>query len=310
MENMHIVHAQAAVYTLQHLCKIFQQGVKLRIPHQFRIHMHDGMNIQLLLNGMLQMAGNSMSLQKLHSRSHLNMQRSKDIPRPVAMGHHIMHPQHPSVPDRNLHNPAQDFRVCRLAQNRLQCLAGSPPAAVHDEHAHHYSGRAIKVIACPPINQQAGNNHGGSHAVAHAVHSHRIKGRRIRLFAKIPVKCPQPHLQHHREHHNSQGRCRNLHRFRCQQLLNGSLEQFKSHQEDYPGNNQGGNILDAPVAIGVLLVRRLGRHLQPQHSHNGTSRIGKIVDAVANNPHRTTDKARHQLHGTEQQIHADAHTAA
>ncbi len=93
-------------------------------------------------------------------------------------------------------------------------------------------------------------------------------------------------------------------------FLQGGFPQLRPHQQDDHGDHQPGDILQPPVAEGVVLVRGLGGQLEAQQGDHGGTGVGEVVYRVGGDGDGAAENSGQELSCEEEEVQADAHAAA
>ena len=127
--------------------------------------------------------------------------------------------------------------------------------------------------------------------------------------AQGTVEPAHPQLDEDGDHQNGAAEEGELGGLRVEDLLQGALTQFYTHQQDEQRDQKAGEILHAPVAKGVVRVRLLPR--QPE-AHQGDHRGGgvrEVVEGVCGDGNGPGHQAGGELSRKEQQIEGNAHAS-
>ena len=90
-----------------------------------------------------------------------------------------------------------------------------------------------------------------------------------------------------------------------QDLLERAFAQLEADDEDQRRDGKAGQIFDAGVAVGMLIVgRTLGEPEAQQRDERG-GRVGQVVHGVGHDGHRAREQTGGQLRRKEQQIADD-----
>ena len=91
-----------------------------------------------------------------------------------------------------------------------------------------------------------------------------------------------------------------------QNAEDGALDQLRADQQDHRRDGQSREILDPVIAVGVRVVRRLGRQLEAHQRYNGAGRVGEVVDGVRRDGDAPGERPGEKLPGAQQ--HVDQNT--
>ena len=90
-------------------------------------------------------------------------------------------------------------------------------------------------------------------------------------------------------------------------LLHRGLGQLHPHQQDGRRHDEAGQVLDAPVAEGVVVVGLFGGQPEARQGHHRGARVRQVVEGVGGDGDGAGEHARQQLPRREEQVEHDAH---
>ena len=90
-------------------------------------------------------------------------------------------------------------------------------------------------------------------------------------------------------------------------LLHAGFRQFEADEKDHHRYAEPRDVLDARVAVRVLLIGGFCREAEAQKRHNAGRRVGEVVQAVGHDGDAARHKARQKFGTAQKQVADDAH---
>ena len=119
-------------------------------------------------------------------------------------------------------------------------------------------------------------------------------------------KAAQQELDHHSHRHDDERHHAVVRRLRVNDLFDGLDQGRGTRGQDDGRNDDGAEILNAPVAEGVLFVRAALGQLHAQDGDDGAERVGEVVHRVQHNGDGVGQQAHQSLEACQKDVCDDA----
>ena len=241
---------------------------------------------------------------------HLRVEGDHTPPRAVVVDHQIVDTLYGAVGHDDIPYLLHQLRVGCLPQQGRQCLLRRLAGGGQDEQRHHKAHIAVHRQSRPPADEHGQQHRRRSRGIGQAVHGRGLHGRGLDLLPDAPVVEPHVQLHAHRRRQDTQRQQRERHLLRMEDLIDGGLGQLHAHQQDQARHRKARDVLDAPVAEGVVRVRLPSRQPETQQRHCRGARVRQVIEGVRRHGDGAGQLSREKLPRKQQDIQGDAHDAA
>ena len=157
------------------------------------------------------------------------------------------------------------------------------------------------------LHQAAGQDGGGGDHIVPAVHRGGLEGGGLDVPAQPGKEPGHPQLPQNRDDEHPKDHRRSVHRLGVEDLPHRGLGQVRPDHQDQRGHHQAGDVFIPGVAVGVVGIRRLLGHAEPQQGHHRGGRVREVVHPVGHKGHRPGKHPRQHLAQAQQGVAQDAH---
>ena len=284
-------------------------GGELIVGHD-GVHVDGGGAAELAAEPLLDVVDLVVQRHDVAVRGDLGVERDHHAAGAVVVHDEVVDALHDGRGENDLLDPLDKFRRGRLTEQGRDGVPRGLNACPEHERCDDDTAPAVDLKRGEVPDERRGEDGGGRRAVGETVHRGRLHRGGADLLADRAVIEIHIELDEDGGEQDAAGEERELHRLGVQDLLHRALGKLDAHEENDHGDDQARDVLQPPVAEGMLGVGLLSRKLEAEQRHDARARIGEVDEGVRRDGDGAGERASEQLECEEQQIEADAHDAA
>ena len=144
-DDPEIMKTKYRINPVNHCCDHFFQFIGIGIIRRNRIHMNDGLAMQLFIQFFFNIINHIVNFQNIPTCRYLCMQRNHESARPVVMHHKIMNSQNTLMLHHTVLNLRHQFCRCRITQQRADRILRCFDSSLCNKQADRHTAVTINI---------------------------------------------------------------------------------------------------------------------------------------------------------------------
>ena len=286
------------------------RGVHGLVVRHDGVHVDDGLAAELVVQLLFHVVDLIVQGKDITVRGDLGVQRDHHAAGTVVMHHKVVDAADGLVCHHDIADLLHKLLRRRLAEQRRKRISRCLKARPQDEQRHDKTAPAVDPPAEKVARERRQQHRRGSRAVGQAVRRRRLHSGRADFLPHAAVVAVHIKLGADGDKQNRDRQRAALHRLGVKDRAHRVTQQLKAHQQNNERDDKPRDVLDPPVAEGMLGVRLLPREAKAQKRHDGRPRVGQVVERIRCDGDRARQRAGEQLEREEQEVDDDTHRAA